>query len=159
MLTMLLGGLWHGANWTFVLWGFLHGLALAAHRFWTGRAGARPFEAPRPAWRRALNMLVTFAWVCVCFTIFRCPDIETAAAFVQAMHGSKRAGLPPSLDWWLVLPVLAAAHYWIHARKHELGARVRQAPELAFYGGLGALSALLLYLTPLTAKPFIYFQF
>jgi len=159
MLTMLLGGLWHGANWTFVLWGFLHGLALAVQRFWTGRTGARPSDAPRPAWQRALNMLVTFGWVCAAFTIFRCPDIDAVAAFLQPTHASKHAGLPPSLDWWLLLPLLAAAHYWIHAHEQELRVRVQRAPEFAFYAGLGALAALLLYLTPLTAKPFIYFQF
>jgi alginate O-acetyltransferase complex protein AlgI len=159
MLTMLLGGLWHGANWTFVLWGFLHGLALAVHRFWSSRTGARPADAPRPTWQRVLNTLATFAWVAGCFTIFRCSDIDTALAFLQPFHAAKQPELPPSLDWWLVLPLLGVAHFWIHEHEAALRSRVQQAPEFAFYAALGALSALLLYLTPLTTKPFIYFQF
>ena len=61
MVTMLLGGLWHGANWTFVLWGGLHGLYLIVHRFWSERSGGLAL----PAWAGiALTfVLVTLAWV------------------------------------------------------------------------------------------------
>ena len=71
MLTMLLGGLWHGASWTFLLWGGIHGSALSAERW-----GHRRFPRVRvPAW---VAWLVTFNVVCVAWVFFRSPDLSTA---------------------------------------------------------------------------------
>jgi alginate O-acetyltransferase complex protein AlgI len=71
MLTMLLGGLWHGANWTFILWGFLHGAALGVQRFWASRSRARPASAPTAPVVQVLSWLASFVWVAGCFRIFR----------------------------------------------------------------------------------------
>jgi alginate O-acetyltransferase complex protein AlgI len=158
MLTMLLGGLWHGANWTFVVWGFLHGLALAVHRAWVGRAGAAREAAPATPAQKLGGWLFTFAWVVLCFTIFRCSNIELAWRFLtQRMSAPASEQLSP--DWWLVVFGLGVAHFFIHQRRAELRARVRATDDALFYPALGFVTALLLYLTPSTSTPFIYFQF
>jgi alginate O-acetyltransferase complex protein AlgI len=158
MLTMLLGGLWHGANWTFVLWGFLHGAALVVQRFWASfRAGRSSSASPTPA-VRVLCWLGTFAWVVLCFTIFRCENIGRAGEFL-ARTGARSAELPPSLDWCAVVLVLGAAHWVIFRHKAELKSRVVAAADWQFYPALGVLTALLLSLTPAKSAPFIYFQF
>ena len=71
-LVMLIGGLWHGANWTFIVWGAYHG-ALLAYERWRGKTSAYNF-LPRPGPHRFTFLLVLFSWV-----LFRSPDISHAA--------------------------------------------------------------------------------
>jgi alginate O-acetyltransferase complex protein AlgI len=73
MLTMVLGGLWHGAAWTFVIWGGIHGGGLAIQRWWSGRRTWRG-----SALRRAGCRLLTFQVVCLAWVFFRAPDLGTA---------------------------------------------------------------------------------
>src|SRR4029077_290314 len=80
MLTMLLGGLWHGANWTFVVWGLLHGVALAAHKFSLeirpkGEAAGKRSDGPIA---RVIGWTVTTAFVTVCWVFFRAPNFAIA---------------------------------------------------------------------------------
>ncbi|MFS2002573.1 MBOAT family O-acyltransferase [Duganella sp. CT11-25] len=89
MLTMLLGGLWHGAGWTFVVWGGLHGVFLVVHHGWQAFTGQ---SAPR-LWGRALTLLAVIAgWV-----VFRAPDMATAADILHAMVGGNGVSLPRGL--------------------------------------------------------------
>ena len=67
MLTMLLGGLWHGAAWTFVIWGGIHGAGLAIGRF---RRGGLAREAT-PAWACGVQRIITFQLVCFAWIFFR----------------------------------------------------------------------------------------
>ena len=158
MLTMLLGGLWHGANWTFILWGFLHGAALVVHRFWVSfRARRTPSASASPA-VEVLCWLGTFAWVVLCFTIFRCQNIGIAREFLAPL-GAPSSELPPSLDWCAVVLVLAAAHWVIFRHKAVLKSRIASTTDWVFYPALGVAASLLLSLTPAKAAPFIYFQF
>ena len=89
MLTMLLGGLWHGAGWTFVAWGALHGLYLVLHHAWLALRG------PRPAawWGRGL----TFVAVMAAWVIFRAPDLATAGDILLALVGGNGVSLPRGL--------------------------------------------------------------
>jgi alginate O-acetyltransferase complex protein AlgI len=88
MLTMLLGGLWHGAAWTFVIWGGLHGLALIAHKAWLERSGFAPL-------RRILSTrggdvlpwMITMGVVGLCWIFFRSPDLTTAVTYLQGLVG------------------------------------------------------------------------
>jgi alginate O-acetyltransferase complex protein AlgI len=157
MLTMLLGGLWHGANWTFVIWGFLHGLALAVHRAFAGLGGRTGTEKGGQAVKVA-SWLATFAWVVLCFTIFRCSNIGLAWSFLTHPLAA-RASEHLSPDWWLVVLALGAVQWQIHRRKVELRERVRALGDVVFYPALGFAAAVLLYLTPSSSTPFIYFQF
>jgi alginate O-acetyltransferase complex protein AlgI len=79
ILTMVLGGLWHGAAWTFVVWGLLHGVGLAVSRLLHERRGV-PAEAPMYSGRiyRWVSIFVTFHFVCVAWIFFRAQDFGTA---------------------------------------------------------------------------------
>ena len=93
MATMLLGGLWHGAAWTFLVWGAIHGSALSAERALRARIGSRRIP-PFVAW------LVTFNVVCFAWVFFRAPDLATAFDVL----GRVGAGGPSPL---VTLPVVA----------------------------------------------------
>ncbi|HZT31024.1 MAG TPA: MBOAT family O-acyltransferase [Bryobacteraceae bacterium] len=84
-LVMLLGGLWHGANWTFVAWGGYHGVLLAFER-WLGKKTAYEW-LPRRAQVAATFVLVLFSWV-----LFRAASFHQAAAYLGAMFGARPAG-------------------------------------------------------------------
>ncbi|MBA5764367.1 MBOAT family protein [Vibrio sp. 404] len=77
-LTMLLGGLWHGANWTFVFWGALHGTALAIEKM---------FSATQPSSFRLLRYVVTMFIVIIGWIAFRADDLSIAVSFYQSMLG------------------------------------------------------------------------
>lgn len=88
--TMLLGGLWHGAAWTFVLWGALHGLMLAVHRAWTDWRRALSWPEMPDGMARALTFLcVAFTWV-----PFRAADFSTALSVWKGMLGLNGFVLP-----------------------------------------------------------------
>jgi len=87
MITMLLGGLWHGAAWTFVLWGGLHGLYLVINRAWwaiTRRRHDRPISLPH----RAAATLGTFLAVLVAWVFFRAEGFDAARRVLEGMAGS-----------------------------------------------------------------------
>jgi D-alanyl-lipoteichoic acid acyltransferase DltB (MBOAT superfamily) len=79
LVTMLLGGLWHGAGWTFVIWGGLHGVALTSNHLW--RRGGAAMPAP-------LSWIVTFLFVVTAFVIFRADSMSTARHVLDAMAGA-----------------------------------------------------------------------
>lgn len=74
MITMTLGGLWHGASWNFVLWGFLHGMALCAHKFVAYKTAGRQHGGFATVVAIGLNSI----FVCFCWIFFRAPDMHTA---------------------------------------------------------------------------------
>lgn len=89
MLTMLLGGLWHGAGWTFVIWGGLHGLYLVLQQAWQ-----RLFGAARTHW---WPTLLTFLAVMLAWIFFRAPDVATAWDISGALVGANGVSLPRGL--------------------------------------------------------------
>jgi D-alanyl-lipoteichoic acid acyltransferase DltB (MBOAT superfamily) len=109
MLTMVLGGLWHGAAWTFVVWGAIHGALLVLNhgwhslkRRWMPNLPARMGQALRP-----FSVLLTFYTVAVAWAFFRADSLDTAVALVKAMAGCN--GLDWPVEW---KPALQAALPW-----------------------------------------------
>ncbi len=90
MMTMLLGGLWHGAGWTFVLWGGLHGLYLVINHAW--RHFTRHWEKSNVAWR-IFGHLLTFTAVVAGWVVFRATDLDSAAYMLGVMFGADGFGL------------------------------------------------------------------
>lgn len=95
LLTMLLGGLWHGAGWTFVLWGLLHGVYLVINHGWREfrRRLGHNLHQTTP-WGRRAGCLLTFIAVVAGWVLFRAPDVEAATAILRAMAGFNGLVLP-----------------------------------------------------------------
>lgn len=89
LITMLLGGIWHGANWTFVLWGFLHGVFLTLNHLW------RKLKITLP---NLFSHLLTLFCVVVAFAIFRSPSLETAFEVLKGLFGWNGLILPESYE-------------------------------------------------------------
>lgn len=90
-ITMLLGGLWHGASWTFVIWGAYHGALLSIYRM----LGINGERAGTPWWKKGLMMLFFFQLTCIGWLIFRAQNVETIVIFLESMvlhpFGSEQA--------------------------------------------------------------------
>ena len=84
-LSFLLGGIWHGAGWNFVIWGGLHGVACVVHRFWSLR-----FKVMM----KPLAWVITFVFVNVAWVFFRAENIEIAMKVISAMFGFEGVSLP-----------------------------------------------------------------
>ena len=155
-VTMLLGGLWHGASWTFVAWGAWHGAGLVLDRIRTELRGGRP-ERPA-AWRSFAGWSTTFLFVLVGWVLFRAPDFATAGLVLR-----KLAFAEPGGAHWVqaqATAVLGAAvllHLLVvRARERELLPDLRD--PLAWVG-VGVALALVVLFSPFSTNPFIYFQF
>jgi len=106
VITMLLGGLWHGIAWTFAIWGLLHGVALAAVRGWWNWRG-RPRNPSRVG--RVAATLVTYHFVCFTWIFFRSPTMEGAFSILErvASLSGALANLSPVLDAVMLCGALA----------------------------------------------------
>ncbi len=87
ILTMLLGGLWHGAGWTFIIWGALHGCYLAVNHIWRFIAQGFHWSVPKHLSKPA-SMLVTFICVMIAWVFFRASNTETALTILRSMFGA-----------------------------------------------------------------------
>ena len=94
MVTMLLGGLWHGAAWTFVLWGGMHGLFLVIHRLWRGLRTALGVDRAFGAAGKTLSVTLTFLSVTAAWVLFRADSFEAARGVYAGMLGVNGVALP-----------------------------------------------------------------
>ncbi len=147
MITMLLGGLWHGANWTFVVWGAYHGSLLVATRF---------SKDMLDRWPIALRKAVTFLLVVIGWVIFRATDFSMASGLLKTMF-SWKPGI--HIDTWQSLVALllfagGVAHFGPNT--FELRHQWRPVPVLA----LGVLFLIcIVFIYGGRQSPFLYFQF
>jgi alginate O-acetyltransferase complex protein AlgI len=149
MATMLLGGLWHGAGWTFVLWGGLHGGALALNHLWQ-RTGIR---LPAPA-----GWAVTFLFVIAAFVVFRAESLAAAQAVLAGMAFANGVGaLPDGKALWLLAVALAIVLLCPTTQRLALE-KLTPRPAFAVVGAVVGLLVLLYVGTGQNAE-FIYFQF
>jgi alginate O-acetyltransferase complex protein AlgI len=164
MITMLLGGLWHGASWTFVVWGALHGAYLAGERL-AQRIFAGATWTRRVPVRFALGLL-TFALVNIAWVFFRAKDFATAGKLLSTMTGwatltggdSGEAVLHTHalVEVAVVLGGLLVAH--IYMRERRLEDVVARAPAW-LVGTIWAAMAWAIIATQGSGDAFIYFQF
>ena len=78
-VTMLLGGLWHGAKWTFIVWGGLHAAGLIFHKLWIWATGRALGSVNNKPWYNLFSGLFTFLFVCFCWIFFKSADFQTAS--------------------------------------------------------------------------------
>jgi alginate O-acetyltransferase complex protein AlgI len=162
LLTMLIGGLWHGASWTFVAWGGLHGLYLALERFATAHVPGGSFWNRAPV-RGSLSLL-TFAVVTITWTFFRTADFGRALTIVSALlgAGSNEPDLILTREWldvaWVALVMLPlwVAHWGL--RSTSLEAAAARVPWWLQSFALAVLW-IAIAITPGSDRAFIYFQF
>lgn len=182
MLTMLIGGLWHGASWTFVVWGGLHGLYLVVERYFQRRRRAlvidetemqvhQPVMAARasfaPAFlsgktaKRFMAMLLTFFLVNVTWVFFRAADFTTAWQLLRSMFGADEGGVAilPTIDIIKVTVVtvgLVGSHWLLrNTSAWEVISRKKWWVLALTWSGL----LMLLILSQKSSDSFIYFQF
>ena len=92
-----LGGLWHGAGWTFVVWGVLHGVYLSVHHAWQGVRHRIPGASIPVPLRHALAVTLTFLAVNVAWVVFRAPELRDGVAIIGAMFGSHGVAIPEAI--------------------------------------------------------------
>jgi len=156
--TMLLGGLWHGASWNFVIWGALHGVYLMLERILVRRYGANPIWSAPVA--RALIWFGTFSMVLITWVFFRAATLSDSVSILEAMFFGRDATtvlpLSSTLAALAATGILLVSHVVMrHRSVEEVWAR------LGWRSRSLLLSALLLslFLSQSENRAFIYFQF
>jgi alginate O-acetyltransferase complex protein AlgI len=155
VITMGLVGLWHGANWTFIIWGLVQGVALAA-LVARKRFNLFPSIDRMP---ELLGVLLTFSFFALCGALFRSADLPTAfEALKITFLGSAGTRSVDEPDIMIILfIVLVGTHYlW---NRFDLEKRISNGSEGALAVGYGVAFALCFSLMPRALQPFIYFQF
>jgi D-alanyl-lipoteichoic acid acyltransferase DltB (MBOAT superfamily) len=124
MLTMLIGGLWHGAGWTFVAWGGLHGIMLAINHLWRERTARNPaLERLLPVW---FCWLLTFTAVVFAWVFFRASSFSGAVTLIRSMLTVDTANLGiQDLKWQHAIIPAAAALAFLAPATQEIFARYR----------------------------------
>ncbi|MBT8404345.1 MAG: MBOAT family protein, partial [Gemmatimonadetes bacterium] len=153
--TMVLGGLWHGAAWTFVVWGTVHGVWLGIHR-----AIKRDDAGPGGWLARGMKIFVTFQIVCVTWLFFRAESVGQAFTFLGAL-GTEYAWTPAAQLGAGLLVVFAVPmvlyEAWVD-RSGDLFAMTRVARPVRAFFYLALVMALVWFYAPAPSE-FIYFQF
>jgi D-alanyl-lipoteichoic acid acyltransferase DltB (MBOAT superfamily) len=150
VLTMLLGGIWHGAKWTFVVWGVYHGVLLAAHRWLTLDRG---WSLPDTRAVRVASRVLMFHLVCLGWLFFRADSMAQVGTVLASFAEGGALGSLAVKAIAVLLPVSVALWLGDSAR----GGEPRPiGPRLAVVGALWLAVALL---PPSIGQPFIYFQF
>lgn len=159
-MTMFLGGLWHGANWKFVFWGVLHGLALAVERYF-----GQFIKLPKTIWIKSIQVVLTFHFVVFCWLFFRAKDFGTAfqiAENISKLQFNWEQWSTMILAYRNVFVLLAFGFIW-----HFLPEKWMQYNEQLFgklpFWAKAILLGFVFWVVYATAaegtQPFIYFQF
>jgi alginate O-acetyltransferase complex protein AlgI len=122
MITMLLGGLWHGASWNFVFWGLLHGCGLAVNHWWTrDRRHAAVATRSNPV-QKVMQWFATYAFVCLAWVFFRSRNLDTSLLILRKIFYLDTSGSP----WfysplYMVLALVILGHFLgvMAARQNE----------------------------------------
>lgn len=176
LVTMLLGGLWHGAGLQFIVWGGLHGLFLVVNHSWRRWFGVRTEPS---GWRRWVGVLLTYACVCVAWIYFRAADLAEANRFVLAMagFGAAESFTPTSrglvtfvwlyllIVWTMPNTVQMFARHHVYLPNKVFGGAMEQATQgfgyrlNARWAVLTAVTFTIGWFAISNLSPFLYFQF
>nr|WP_242927468.1 MBOAT family O-acyltransferase [Pontibacter vulgaris] len=155
MIVMFLGGLWHGAAWSYAVWGTFHGVALALERF----LGSK-IKLPDTGLIRFVQMVLVFSFVTLAWLLFKLPDFSYAVLYFKALFTNWHIA-PGSLGYAIMgytilysLPVVLYHLHYLYAQKLTVAFVIRKT-EVALY----AVMLFMLAVNSGTANEFIYFQF
>jgi alginate O-acetyltransferase complex protein AlgI len=156
MIVMLLGGLWHGASWNFVVWGGIHGSMLGIERL----QGRNSLYCRLP---HVFRVAVTFAIVCMSWVVFRANTLSEAWVYLQTLAGTRPAGevallLGTSLfnAYHVAMFIICATVVWAAPQAWHFTQRLT-LPRAAMCVGLMAVSVVFMWTQ--TVNPFLYFRF
>lgn len=163
MLTMLLGGLWHGASLNFVFWGGFHGLALACHKFWRRLTGKKRGERSH-GWRRLGAVVLTFHFVCLMWVFFRNASFEGSMTMLsQVFTDFRPAVFLQMVDGYRMVFVFMLLGYLMHWAPDSwqdflMNLTVR-LPLVAKVAVFVLVIFVVIQVKSADIQPFIYFQF
>ncbi|MEM7658724.1 MAG: MBOAT family O-acyltransferase [Bacteroidota bacterium] len=164
MLTMLLGGLWHGASWNFVIWGGLHGIYLAAHKLMLGKKkvqGAYTYEGVGSFVKYLFSVLATYLLVLFTWLFFRAHTFGDAVAFLDGIahwQSSPMAMRAFSISAGFMLMTILIDIFQYYTKDHTFLLRIKNVP--ARWGILSAMMLItMIYMFVEEPLPFVYFQF
>jgi D-alanyl-lipoteichoic acid acyltransferase DltB (MBOAT superfamily) len=149
-VTFLLGGLWHGAAWTFIIWGALHGVACCIQRWWTSTGHRLP---------GAVGVIVTFLFVNMAWVYFRAPDVSIANSLLTTMV-HPHLGAPTLMSPAQPLLLASALIVWLCPNSQTIAAAGWNG-RVALSGALAGAAAVVAFVSTNTsiASPFIYYSF
>jgi alginate O-acetyltransferase complex protein AlgI len=161
MITMLLGGLWHGAALRFIIWGGLHGIGLVINKIWHSIFGSRLHSG---RFGKAVAVFITFNFVSFCWIFFRAKDMDTGLLMLKQIAENFSPG-----SWLTVLPayssvfLLMCAGYFIHFLPERIKESYRglfiRIPLPAQFVVVMLIAVLLIQMRTTEVMPFIYFRF
>lgn len=163
VLTMLLGGLWHGASWNFIVWGGLHGVALVIHKKWAKLRGKQKGERSHGI-LRLTGTLITFHFVAFCWIFFRCQDFQDSWSMLTQIFTDFRPGLfmPVVTAYWTVMAMMLVGYLmqFMPDKMMERGQKmVTRMPLLIQAVCVVMVIYLVIQMKSSEVQPFIYFQF
>lgn len=165
LITMLLGGLWHGASYRFIIWGGLHGLGLAIHKVWAGiiKKSNKDFSSKNRLYH-FLSVFITFHFVTFAWIFFRASDMEIANSMMHQIAYSFRANLIFEMiaEYWIIFSLMLFA-FVIHWLPTSFKDRYQQLfinqPEYIKIIIIILITVILYQAKSSEIQPFIYFQF
>ncbi len=157
VITMVLGGLWHGASWTFVAWGAWHGIGLAAHRGWQAWHGNQKLTLTRGA--RVLCGLATFHFVLAGWVFFRASSLATARDIFYQIS-SRTISFANITPAFVLVAILAAAAHFVPTRWYDSGLELYcRFPYYAQAAAIAVVVVAIRYVGGSASAPFIYSRF
>ena len=165
LLTMLLGGLGHGAAGRFILWGALHGAALALHKCWMAVVpGAKAMGSEMHWWSRAAGIMLTFNLVCLGWLMFRAESMQTVTLMLHQIFDNFNAPMIPQvLAGYAGVFALIGAGYLLHLLPGRVDAATQRlvvhAPTVLQVVMAAAMIWCVMQVKSSDIQPFIYFQF
>ena len=161
LMTMLLGGLWHGAGWNFIIWGMLHGGALALHRLWHERGARAPWYQKVKDSRgwMVISLITTFHYVCFAWIFFRAPTFSEAIRVISQLFEGGFSIININLHLALVLIGGGILHSCPQSIFIKTVEKFTQLEPLAQATVLFISVLVIRQLAVSEVVPFIYFQF
>jgi len=160
MITMVLGGLWHGASWNFVIWGVLHGSALAIHKLWMAVTGHWNDGIRQHLVYRVTAWSVTLLFLLLTWIPFRSPDFSQTTLYLKGLLGNDSG-----VEWInptvvIILVMVACWHMlYIFRIPHYVKFPVLNVNTVYSQIVIGGSLLALAMFAPINTSPFIYFQF
>jgi D-alanyl-lipoteichoic acid acyltransferase DltB (MBOAT superfamily) len=164
MIVFLVSGFWHGANWTFIVWGAIHGIVYLVYSFAWPDSRRYIDETPGgqtlvPSWKAAIQIATTFAITCLAWVFFRAPSVTTALAILQKIAVDVATTPPALVDKHAVIWIaLLLGVEWCQ-REHANPLHLDHLPRPMRWAVYYATSAVMFLFAPMHYTPFIYFQF